>query len=135
FMMIGLHMLQATMTMTGLLGVILTLGMAVDANVLIFERMRDEKASGASSWTVLDIGVSKAADTIIDSNLTTMIIGVVLFVMGSSIVRGFAITLILGLITSMISAIWGTKVFLALLYRNEIYPVIDLEPIKRGEQS
>jgi len=126
FMVMILSFIQATMTLTGLVGIILTLGMAVDANVLIFERMRDEAAKGSPGWACLDEGVDKAADTIIDSNITTMIIGVVLFFMGAGLIKGFAITLMIGLITSMITSILGTQVFLHLWYRKESDPIHSL---------
>jgi preprotein translocase subunit SecD len=122
FMIMILAMIQATLTLTGIAGIILTLGMAVDANVLIFERMRDEIHKGSCVWTALDEGVDRASDTIIDSNITTMIIGIVLFFMGSGLIKGFAITLMIGLMTSMFTSMMGTKVFLHLIYSNQDRP-------------
>ncbi len=132
FMVMSLSLIQATLTLTGLAGIILTLGMAVDANVLIFERMRDEVAKGSKIWHCLDEGVDKAADTIIDSNITTMIIGVVLFFMGSGLIKGFAITLMIGLITSMLTAILGTQVFLNLAYRGQNEPAFPIFSQRRS---
>lgn len=119
-----LAMIQATLTMPGIAGIVLTLGMAVDANVLIFERIKEELSLGCSPWAALDRGFHKAADTIMDSNLTTMIIGLVLFFLGSGAIKGFAVTLALGLVTSMITALIGTKVFIYLRWSKELFPRI-----------
>lgn len=121
-LIMSLSVIQATLTLTGIAGVVLTLGMAVDANVIIFERVRDELRRGVDAWTALDIGIDKAAETIIDSNVTTMIIGIVLFFLGSGTVKGFAITLILGLMTSVFTALIGTRVFIYLFYHKQAQP-------------
>lgn len=121
-LIMSLSLIQATLTLPGIAGVVLTLGMAVDANVIIFERVRDELRRGVGSWEALDIGLDRAAETIIDSNITTMIIGVVLFFLGSGTVKGFAITLILGLLTSVFTALVGTRVFIYLFYHRQHTP-------------
>lgn len=121
-LIMALSLIQATLTLTGIAGIVLTLGMAVDANVIIFERVRDELRRGMTPWESLDIGLEKATETILDSNITTMIIGVVLFFLGSGSVKGFAITLILGLLTSVFTALIGTRVLLALTYRSQQQP-------------
>lgn len=104
-----LSMLQATLTLPGIAGIVLTLGMAVDANVLIFERMREELNNGNSPQASIFAGYDKAFMTILDSNITTLLAGVMLFAFGSGPVRGFAITLSLGIITSMFTAIWVSR--------------------------
>ncbi|MFH0731830.1 MAG: protein translocase subunit SecD [Candidatus Omnitrophota bacterium] len=104
-----------TLTLPGIAGLILTIGMAVDANVLIFERMREEFATGKTLRSVISIGYSKAFSAILDSNLTTVIAGVMLFQFGTGPVRGFAVTLIIGIITSMFTALVVTRVIFDLL--------------------
>ncbi len=101
--------LQATLTLPGIAGIVLTIGMAVDANVLIFERIREETRAGRGPVTAIDAGYKRALVTIIDSNLTTLIAAVLLFVFGSGPIKGFAVTLTIGLITSMITAIMVTR--------------------------
>jgi preprotein translocase subunit SecD len=90
-------------------GIVLTVGMAVDANVLIFERIREELAAGASPQAAIDSGYGKALSSITDANVTTLIAAVVLFALGTGPIKGFAITLLLGIITSMFTAIVGTR--------------------------
>jgi len=107
-----LSMLQATLTLPGIAGVILTMGMAVDANVLIFERIREEIKSGRSIISAMDIGYEKAMTSIIDSNLTTLIAGIILYAVGTGPIKGFAVTLSIGIITSMFSAIMLTRLML-----------------------
>jgi len=123
-LVMSLALIQATLTLPGIAGIVLTIGMAVDANVLIFERIKEELAAGCPPWTALDRGFTKAADTIMDSNFTTMIIGFVLFFLGSGAIKGFAVTLCIGLVTSMITALVGTKVFIHLWWRKELFPKI-----------
>ncbi|MFP5212453.1 MAG: protein translocase subunit SecD [Acidobacteriota bacterium] len=101
---------DATLTLPGIAGIILTVGMAVDANVLIFERIREEMRLGKSPRAALDTGYSRATLTILDSNVTTLIAAVVLFQFGTGPVRGFAVTLTIGIITSMFTAITVTRV-------------------------
>jgi len=107
--MAGLAALRATLTLPGIAGIILTIGMAVDANVLIFERVREELRLGKTTKAALDSGYSKATLTILDANVTTLIAAIVLFQFGTGPVRGFAVTLSLGIVASMFTAIFGTR--------------------------
>ncbi|MEA1937763.1 MAG: protein translocase subunit SecD [Pseudomonadota bacterium] len=104
-----LSLLQATLTLPGIAGIVLTVGMAVDANVLIFERIREEFRIGRSPISAIDAGYSRAMSTIIDANLTTLIAATFLYALGSGPVRGFAVTLAIGIMTSMFSAIMITR--------------------------
>jgi preprotein translocase subunit SecD len=104
-----LSALQATLTLPGIAGIVLTIGMAVDANVLIFERIREEVRSGRSPLSAVDAGYREAMRTIIDANLTTLIAAVLLYAFGSGPVRGFAVTLGIGIVTSMFTAISLTR--------------------------
>lgn len=115
-----LSLLGATLTLPGIAGLVLTVGMAVDANVLIFERIREELRNGMSAHASIHAGYEKALATIIDSNVTTLIVAVILFALGSGSVKGFAITLILGLLTSMFTAITGSRAMVHLLYGNRV---------------
>ena len=107
--MAALSGLQATLTLPGIAGIVLTIGMAVDANVLIFERIREEARQGRGPVTAIDAGYRRALTTIIDSNLTTLIAALLLFQFGSGPVKGFAVTLAIGLMTSMFTAIMLTR--------------------------
>ncbi|MHA1536337.1 MAG: protein translocase subunit SecD [Alphaproteobacteria bacterium] len=107
----ALSLLQATLTLPGIAGIVLTIGMAVDANVLIFERIREEVRSGRPPISAVDAGYRRALTTIVDSNLTTFIAALMLFFFGSGPVKGFAVTLSIGLATSMFSAIMITRFF------------------------
>jgi len=111
-----LSMLQATLTMPGIAGIVLTVGMAVDANVLIFERIREELRNGNTPQASIHAGYSKAFSTIADANVTTLIAGIVLFSFGTGPIKGFAVTLSLGIITSMFTAIMGTRAVINLAY-------------------
>ena len=104
-----LSVLQATLTLPGIAGIVLTIGMAVDANVLIFERIREEVRNGRSPFSSVDIGFRQAFRTIIDANVTTLIAAILLFQFGSGPVRGFAVTLAIGIVTSMFTAIMFTR--------------------------
>lgn len=104
-----LSMLQATLTLPGIAGIVLTVGMAVDANVLIFERIREELGIGNTPQASIHAGYERAVATITDANITTLIAAVVLFSIGSGPVRGFAVTLAIGILTSMFTAIMGTR--------------------------
>lgn len=104
-----MSMLGATLTLPGIAGIVLTLGMAVDANVLIFSRIKEEIFNGMSPQRAVHEGFDKAFSAIIDGNLTTLLVGVILFAMGSGPIKGFAVTLSLGIITSMFSAIMVTR--------------------------
>ncbi len=111
-----LSMLQAALTLPGIAGIVLTVGMAVDANVLIFERIREELRNGNSPQASIAAGYEKALSTIADANLTTLIAAVVLFVFGTGPIKGFAVTLSLGIVTSMFTAIIGTRSLINLIY-------------------
>ncbi len=111
-----LSMLQATLTLPGIAGIVLTVGMAVDANVLIFQRIREELRAGTPMQTAIDSGYGKALSTIADANITTLIAAVVLFLFGTGPVQGFAVTLAIGLATSMFTAIMGTRAVINLIY-------------------
>jgi len=111
-----LSMLQATLTLPGIAGIVLTVGMAVDANVLIFERIREELRNGNSPQASIQAGYEKAFSTIADANITTLIAAVVLLSFGSGPVKGFAVTLSIGILTSMFTAIMGTRAVINLLY-------------------
>ena len=111
-----LSMLQATLTLPGIAGIVLTVGMAVDANVLIFERIREELRNGVSPQTAINAGYEKAFSTIADANVTTLIAAVILFGFGTGPIKGFAITLSIGILTSMFTAILGTRAVINLMY-------------------
>jgi preprotein translocase subunit SecD len=111
-----MSLLQATLTMPGIAGIVLTVGMAIDANVLIFERIREELRNGTTPQAAINAGYEKAFATIADSNLTTLIAALVLFAFGTGPVKGFAVTLSLGIVTSMFTAIAGTRAVINLLY-------------------
>lgn len=111
-----LGVLGATLTLPGIAGIVLTTGMAVDANVLIFERIREELKGGGSVQAALSAGYDKAFVTIADANITTLIAAVVLFSLGTGPIKGFAITLCIGILTSMFTAIFGTRVLVNGLY-------------------
>ena len=111
-----LSMLGATLTMPGIAGIVLTVGMAVDANVLIFERIREELRNGNTPQASIRAGYDKAFSTIADANITTLIAAFVLFLFGTGPIKGFAVTLSLGIITSMFTAIMGTRAVVNLVY-------------------
>ena len=114
FLMLGiLSMIGATLTLPGIAGIILTIGMAVDANVLIFERMREEVKYGRSTKDAAEAGFTEAWATILDSNLTTLVAAIVLFYFGSGPVRGFAVTLAIGIATSMFTSVTVTRLIIA----------------------
>jgi preprotein translocase subunit SecD len=113
-----LSMLQATLTLPGIAGIVLTIGMAVDANVLVFERIREEARVGKSPIAAVDTGYREAMRTIIDANVTTLIAAVLLYAFGSGPVRGFAVTLGCGIITSMFTAIMLTRLLISTWLRR-----------------
>jgi len=113
-----LSMLQATLTLPGIAGIVLTVGMAVDANVLIFERIREELRNGNTPQASIHAGYEKAFSTITDANVTTLLAAIVLFMLGTGPVKGFAITLSIGILTSMFTAIVGTRAVVNLIYGN-----------------
>ena len=114
FLLLGaLSFIGATLTLPGIAGIILTIGMAVDANVLIFERMREEVKAGRSPRDAADAGFTEAWNTIVDSNLTTLVAAFVLFYFGTGPVRGFAVTLSIGIATSMFTSVTVTRLIIA----------------------
>jgi protein-export membrane protein SecD len=114
-MMIALlSIMGATLTLPGIVGVVLTIGMAVDANVLIFERMREEMRNGRNVMPTVDYGFQGALSSIMDANMTTLIAAAVLFVIGTGPVRGFAVTLAIGIITSLFASIYLTRLLIVL---------------------
>ncbi|MFD2180813.1 protein translocase subunit SecD [Rhodoplanes azumiensis] len=112
-----LSLLNATLTLPGIAGIVLTVGMAVDANVLIYERMREEARSGRSAINAIDAGFARALATILDANITTLIAAVVLFFLGSGPVRGFALTLIIGIFTTVFTAFTLSRLIVAFWVR------------------
>ncbi|MCK4597021.1 MMPL family transporter, partial [bacterium] len=108
--------LGATLTLPGIAGIILTIGMAVDANVLIFERIREELRAGKTILSAIDSGYSRAFRTILDANITTLITAIVLYQFGTGPIKGFAVTLSIGILASMFTAIVITRVVFHLLY-------------------
>ncbi len=115
----ALSLLQATLTLPGIAGIVLTVGMAVDANVLIFERIKEELRNGAAVAGAINAGYEKAVITIADANITTLIAALVLFGFGTGPIKGFAITLSFGIVTSMFTAIWGTRALVNWLYGSK----------------
>jgi len=112
----AMSMLSATLTLPGIAGIVLTVGMAVDANVLIFARIREELASGTSPQMAINAGYDRAMVTILDANITTLLTALILYAIGTGPVRGFAVTLSLGIITSMFTAIIFTRALVNLTY-------------------
>jgi preprotein translocase subunit SecD len=115
----ALSALTATLTLPGIAGIVLTIGMGVDSNVLIFERIREELRSGKAVRSAIDAGYDKALLTIIDSHVTTLITGVALFLFGTGPIKGFAVTLCLGIAINLFTALVGTKVIFDLLYQKQ----------------
>ena len=113
-----LSMLQATLTLPGIAGIILTVGMSVDANVLIFERIKEELKNGNTPQSAIFAGYDKAFGTIFDSHFTNLIVAVVLFAYGTGSIKGFAVTLIIGILSSMFTAITGTRMVINWVYGN-----------------
>lgn len=124
--------LNATLTLSGIAAFLLTVGMAVDANVLMFERMKEELRSGKSVRTAVDSGYHKALSSILDSNITTMIAGIVLYAVGSGTVKGFALTLLVGIVVSLFTAIVVTRFLLKLAINMGILNKASYFGVKRG---
>lgn len=114
----AMSMLGATLTLPGIAGIVLTIGMAVDANVLIFERIREEINNGKTPFSAIEGGYDKAFSTIMDANITTLIAAIVLFQFGTGPIKGFAVTLSVGILASMFTAIVVTRVIIVLTHRN-----------------
>ncbi len=120
FFILGiLAQLNAALTLPGIAGIVLTIGMSIDANVLIFERIREELRNGATLLKAISIGYSKAYSSIIDANVTTFIVGVILFVLGQGPVKGFATTLMIGIVSSFFSAVFITRVIITWMTRKK----------------
>jgi len=118
FIAAGLAGLQATLTLPGIAGIILTIGMAVDANVLVFERIREEKAIGKTLHAAVNAGYERATLTILDANITTLIAALVLFQFGTGPVKGFAVTLSLGVVSSVFTALFVSRIVIDFLLQN-----------------
>ena len=114
-----LSVLQASLTLPGIAGIVLTVGMAVDANVLIFERIREELRNGNSPQASIAAGYQKAFGTIADANITTLIAALVLFTFGTGPIKGFAVTLSLGILTSLFTAIVASRAVVNFIYGNK----------------
>jgi preprotein translocase subunit SecD/SecD/SecF fusion protein len=117
YILVGLN---ATLTLPGVAGLILSIGMAVDANVIIFERLKEELRNGKTIRSSIDSGFSKALRTILDSNITTFIAAIVLYYFGLGPIKGFAITLMIGILSSMFTAVFITKLLLKLTVGMDI---------------
>ena len=115
-----LSIIGATLTLPGIAGFVLTVGMAVDANVLIYERIREELRSGISPQAALYAGYERAFATIVDANVTTFIVGVILFAIGTGPIRGFAVILCLGLLTSMLTSVTYTRAIVNWYYGSRV---------------
>jgi preprotein translocase subunit SecD len=111
-----MSMLGATLTLPGIAGIVLTVGMAVDANVLIFSRIREEVNNGLAPQMAIHSGFERAVATILDANITTLIVAVILYAVGTGPIKGFAVTLSIGILTSMFTAIMGTRAIINLIY-------------------
>ena len=114
-----LSVFQATLTLSGIAGIVLTVGMAVDANVLIFERIREEILNGNSPNSSIYAGYKKAFSTISDANITTLIAAISLLTIGTGVVKGFAVTLVIGILSSMFTSIIGTRAIVSIIYENK----------------
>ena len=111
-----MSLMSATLTLPGIAGIVLTVGMAVDANVLIFARIREEPVCGTSNQLAIHSGFQRAVTTILDANITTLIVAVILYAVGTGPIKGFAVTLSVGIITSMFTAILGTRALVNAVY-------------------
>jgi len=119
FIFAGLVLLGATLTLPGIAGIVFTIGMAVDSNVLIYERIREEAHMGRSILSALDAGFKRAFATIVDSNVTMFVAAAILYFLGSGPVRGFAVSMALGILTSIVTAVTMTRMMIALWYRYQ----------------
>jgi len=120
FIVAIMSLLGATLTLPGIAGIVLTVGMAVDANVLINERIREELRNGMSPQAAIHAGYGRAFSTIVDANVTTLIVAIVLYALGTGSVQGFAVTLIIGLLTSMVTAIFFTRAIINWIYGRRV---------------
>ena len=113
-----MSLIGATLTLPGIAGIVLTVGMAVDANVLIFERIKEEIRNGSTPLASIELGYKKAFSTILDANITTLIASIILFIFGTGPIKGFAVTLSIGVISSMFTAIIVTRILADTVYEN-----------------
>jgi len=125
-----ISLLGATLTLPGIAGIVLTVGMAVDANVLIFGRIREELNNGMAPQMAIHAGYERAVTTILDANLTTLIIAVILYAVGTGPIKGFAVTLSLGIITSMFTAVMVTRAIINLVYGGRRVKTLSIGGIK-----
>jgi preprotein translocase subunit SecD len=114
-----MSLLQASLSLPGIAGIVLTVGMAADANILIYERIREEVRNGMSPHAAINAGFDKAFSAIADSNVTTLIAGIVLFTFGTGPVRGFAVTLCIGILTSLFTAILGSRALIHVIWGRQ----------------
>jgi preprotein translocase subunit SecD len=121
-----MSVIGATLTLPGIVGIVLTVGMAVDANVLIFTRIKEELAAGISPQKAIEAGYNRAFTTILDANLTTFLVAVVLFTIGTGPVKGFAVTLMIGIVTSMFTAIVGTRAIINIIYGGKTVKTLSI---------
>jgi preprotein translocase subunit SecD len=113
-----LSMIGGTLTLPGIAGIVLTIGMAVDANVLVFERIREDLKTARGPARAIELGYEKAMSAIVDANITTFITAAILFMLGSGPVRGFAVTLGIGIVTSVFTAIFVTRLLIVLWFER-----------------
>ena len=118
FILIGLAWMRATLTLPGIAGMTLTIGMAIDASILIFERIKEEIAKGSSVTNAVDTGFSGAMGVILDGNITTLISGIVLYNLGSGPIQGFAVTLMLGIVATLIATLFFLKSLFKFILNN-----------------
>ena len=128
-----MSLLGATLTLPGIAGIVLTVGMAVDANVLIFARIREELALRMSPQMAINAGFERAVATILDANITTLIVAVILYAVGTGPIKGFAVTLSLGIITSMFTAILGTRALVNLIYGGRRVDSLSIGPLPKRD--
>lgn len=108
-----LSVVGATLTLPGIAGIVLTIGVAVDANVLIYERIREELRQGKQPGRAIELGFEKALSAIVDANVTTFLVALIMFLVGAGPVRGFAVTLTIGIFTSVFTAVYVTRILIA----------------------
>ena len=113
-----LSIFGATLTLPGIAGIVLTIGMAVDANVLVFERIREELKTAKGPSRAIELGYEKALSAIVDANITTGITATILFALGSGPVKGFGVTLMVGIVTSVFTAIFVTRLFIVMWFER-----------------
>ncbi len=128
-----MSLLGATLTLPGIAGIVLTVGMAVDANVLIFSRIREELAKRMSPQMAINAGFERAVATILDANITTLIVAIILYAVGTGPIKGFAVTLSLGILTSMFTAILGTRALVNLMYGGRRVDSLSIGPLPKRD--